>query len=556
MAYTKAQLEALKNSILASAQPITAAQHRSMVQNIIDEMYDAQSRGNLLAGVQADGSTVGGDTILLIRGGQIYQVPATLFGGSGGTLAALGDVLIVDPEDEDILSFDIVAGKWKNIPLTGLYVTQAQLDAALDALQLPSGARLISAELILTSTTAGTITAQWVDFLDETESVTAEAVSFNGGGLPAAGEVRFDIVQGDNDGVVTVKEGTAAIPSSAVIPTADTDNIVLAVVLWSETGESEVTQPGNGNQQQSDFSLVRLNTQLAANTTGLYAKLWEGNLSRDANFSILLAYAEPKNAVNFDGAGMQVLKLSFTCDSSRNIIADTVQVITPQGTEAGEFTLYQIASNKAALYHRSSHYWGRIQYRILFQNSQTRLQDFTNNAPYAAAPGSPVATYASEPESGGAAVPPVAETYASLAAMIADQANQLSGWLYFDSLVYYEYLGTTVGDITDYRQVSDYDDYVASTGSILFDAPRKYGFTTAVTGNLTAGITGAKEKYMPKVLHNDSTEPTVSGPGGVTIVKDGGTYEASVDNIIYFLCHKNDAGTVTKISYTITNNQL
>lgn len=75
MAYTKAQLEALKNSILASAQPITAAQHRSMVQNIIDEMFDPQSRGNLLAGVQADGIIVEGDTALVIRSGQAYLMP-------------------------------------------------------------------------------------------------------------------------------------------------------------------------------------------------------------------------------------------------------------------------------------------------------------------------------------------------------------------------------------------------------------------------------------------------------------------------------------------------
>jgi hypothetical protein len=39
-------------------------------------------------------------------------------------------------------------------------------------------------------------------------------------------------------------------------------------------------------------------------------------------------------------------------------------------------------------------------------------------------------------------------------------------------------------------------------------------------------------------------------------VNDGGTYEASVDNIIYFVCHKDDSGTVTKIAYTITQNQL
>ena len=91
MALTKAQLEALKNSLLASGQPITAATHRGFIQNVIDEMYDAQSRGNLLAGVQANGTTVADDTILLIRGGQAYLVPATLFGTAAGTLGGLTD---------------------------------------------------------------------------------------------------------------------------------------------------------------------------------------------------------------------------------------------------------------------------------------------------------------------------------------------------------------------------------------------------------------------------------------------------------------------------------
>jgi len=555
MAFTQAQLEALKNSLLAGGQPITAAIHRSFAQKIIDELYDPQSRGNLLAGVQADGTTEVGDTILLIRGGQAYLAPASLFGGVGGTLAGLGDVVIVDPQDEDILTYDAVTEKWINIPLTGLFVTQAQLDAALDALQLPTGERLISAELILTSTTAGTITAQWVDFVDETESVTAQALAFNGTGLPPTGEVRFDIVQGANDGTASVKQGTSAIPASAVIPTADANNVILAVVLWSDAGEAEVSPPGGGNQAQTDFSLIRLNTLSAANTTGLYAKLMEVNLSKDGNYSLELAYAEPRNAVNFDGVGMQNLRLSFTVNGSRVIIASTVQVVTTEGTLDGDFVLYQITGNKAALYHKSSHYWGRIQYRILFQNSQISLANFTSNAPYAAAPGSPVATYSSVAETGGATTPPVANTYADRAAMIAAQGAQLSGYFYYDGLVLWQYLGTTAGTIADYRPITEEDDFTASTGSILFDVQRKYGFTTAVTGNLTVGVTGAKEKNVSKVLHNSATAPTVTGPGGVTIVKDGGTYAASVDNIIYFVCHKNDAGTVTKIAYTITSNQ-
>ena len=95
-------------------------------------------------------------------------------------------------------------------------------------------------------------------------------------------------------------------------------------------------------------------------------------------------------------------------------------------------------------------------------------------------------------------------------------------------------------------------DFTASTGNPKFDIPRKYGFTTAETGNITFDGTDAKESVMIKIRHNSGTAPTFSGPGGVTLRREGGTYTLSVDNIIYVVCHKNDAGTLTFISYTIT----
>jgi hypothetical protein len=46
-------------------------------------------------------------------------------------------------------------------------------------------------------------------------------------------------------------------------------------------------------------------------------------------------------------------------------------------------------------------------------------------------------------------------SYVDQTAMIADQANQLVQYIYFDGADYWEYLGTTNGDITDYRKISD-----------------------------------------------------------------------------------------------------
>lgn len=57
--------------------------------------------------------------------------------------------------------------------------------------------------------------------------------------------------------------------------------------------------------------------------------------------------------------------------------------------------------------------------------------------------------------------PPVTKNYIDTAAMIADQAilPQLQGSIYsvgtYPTILYYEYLGTTVGDITDYSLIGD-----------------------------------------------------------------------------------------------------
>lgn len=101
------------------------------------------------------------------------------------------------------------------------------------------------------------------------------------------------------------------------------------------------------------------------------------------------------------------------------------------------------------------------------------------------------------------------------------------------------------------------DDFTPQAGTVLaFNGPNKYGFNgTPLTGNLTFSITDAKETVMIKARHNASTEPSVTPPGGVTAIFEGGEYVVSVDNILYAICHKNDAGTVTHISYNWTQDQ-
>lgn len=79
---TQAALEALVNAYLASNQPINAAaMHRPSMQKVIDELYDGQSRGDVLAEVMSVVSLSSGDKVLVIRGAEARLAPATLFAG-------------------------------------------------------------------------------------------------------------------------------------------------------------------------------------------------------------------------------------------------------------------------------------------------------------------------------------------------------------------------------------------------------------------------------------------------------------------------------------------
>ena len=84
---TKAELLAAVNALLPSGLPITAAgQHRPSMHQVIDELYDAQSRGDVLAGVQTTVSLTSGDKVLLIRSGEAHLVDKAIFSGvDGGT---------------------------------------------------------------------------------------------------------------------------------------------------------------------------------------------------------------------------------------------------------------------------------------------------------------------------------------------------------------------------------------------------------------------------------------------------------------------------------------
>lgn len=66
-----------------------------------------------------------------------------------------------------------------------------------------------------------------------------------------------------------------------------------------------------------------------------------------------------------------------------------------------------------------------------------------------------ITDYVQVGDSGGTSVPPVDGNYANTTAMFADQGNQTADYFYEINEVYYQYLGTTTGDLTDYKFNTD-----------------------------------------------------------------------------------------------------
>jgi hypothetical protein len=77
---------------------------------------------------------------------------------------------------------------------------------------------------------------------------------------------------------------------------------------------------------------------------------------------------------------------------------------------------------------------------------------------------------------------PVNGSYANQAAMIAAQATQVDQYIYYDGTSYWEYLGTTNGNITDYRRI---------------DNPLTLGFGLSfdLSGNLRLGNLNSNSNY-------------------------------------------------------------
>lgn len=117
---TKAALEAAVNALLPSGLPITAGgQHRPSMQQVIDELYDAQSRGDVLAGVTSALTMQAGDLIIVIRSGAARIIPFTALASQRRGAYALNVTNQYPAGGGSGAAGAILAGDWWYVSVTG-----------------------------------------------------------------------------------------------------------------------------------------------------------------------------------------------------------------------------------------------------------------------------------------------------------------------------------------------------------------------------------------------------------------------------------------------------
>jgi len=107
---TQAELVAISNFQLQSQTQIPASKHRIVNDSMTSEMYNPQSRGDVLAGVQEATSLVAGDEVFVIRSGAAFLLDAGTF-GFVDKFEDLTDVTFGSPSNTQIVNFNTATSK-------------------------------------------------------------------------------------------------------------------------------------------------------------------------------------------------------------------------------------------------------------------------------------------------------------------------------------------------------------------------------------------------------------------------------------------------------------
>lgn len=310
---------------------------------------------------------------------------------------------------------------------------------------------------------------------------------------PTSPNNRFDIITVSDAATPLVEDGTAA--TDPAIPAPATSGHIIAQTIYRPHTDPDIVEP---TPEPGVFQ-----TQSVAGDNGLYAPIWKQNTEINYSYDFKIGYiywaSGYANASEHRPQNGYVSVSFVTAGASKLIDPDRV-IITSYDVEgqSGDFALVQTDTDEVTLFARKTGFHGTHFFDYLGQKNSTVLDEsLVNNGVYATLP--------------------AATTYLSHESM----------------------------------------DFVPSTGTtISFRRAYAYGIGTALTGNLTIATTYAKDGNMVKVIHNDSVEPTITVPGGVTKRLLSGEYATSTDNVYLFIIDKDSTGDVVAVNYTISQNLI
>lgn len=109
--------------------------------------------------------------------------------------------------------------------------------------------------------------------------------------------------------------------------------------------------------------------------------------------------------------------------------------------------------------------------------------------------------------------PAVGDTYITEGDMIIDQSNQVSGSIYYAGDTYYQYLGTTNGDISDYREIMGGMKWVTVDQDVA-SLPNMGYISNGISSRLVITLPSTGIEYSIRVAGRGSSGWRVLAPAG------------------------------------------
>jgi len=210
-------------------------------------MYDAQSRGDVLAGVQGALSLASGDQVLVIRSGQAFLLDATDF-GFVDALADLTDVSIPTPANDQILAYNSSNSKWEAKDVNTLTsVVSISGTATVNALTKFTGTNSIGNSIISDNGTTVSIGGN----LNVDNNLTVGTINSGTSSDFVKGDGSLDSTTYQDTSEKDQANGYAPLDSGAKIPLANLPDSILGQVSYQGTWVASTNTPTLDNPPAS-----------------------------------------------------------------------------------------------------------------------------------------------------------------------------------------------------------------------------------------------------------------------------------------------------------------